>query len=408
MGSKHAFHQESRRTDQTEAAIAKFVSIHTGGDLPTTRTVDDVLKRLDYEELNEVLACIFETLRKSKFFSRYPRLIPAGLYHLAIDAVVTHKYTPDSAHDCANCPFCLKRQRGEETWYLHIYSVASIVCPGGIRIPLYVYPIHAKSLKCPETNSQENFKQECELAALPIILDKIRTRFPKLNLCILLDSLYANGPTMKLLNEARMEFLIVRKKGSMKTVGEDCDGLAQTAEHKVKGQLQERSKEGEKLVERSFQFFNDIEYQDLMISVLRFEERVCNSSGEEIFYVHWEWLASQRLTKKNAVSTASRGRMRWLEEDLFNSLKNRGFEIEHDYSRDSSAQVIWSILIMLAFLITELFTLMKQVKFIKGKRSLQAFMRSIFYELQYLCYQISVLPFLYKQRQIRYCLNISR
>lgn len=406
MGSKHAFHQESRRTDQAEAAIAKFVNIEKNDRLPTTKTIDDVLKRLDYEELNAVLAHVFESLRKKKIFSRYRHLTPAGLYHLAIDAVTIHKYTPDSAHDCVNCPFCLKRQTGEEVWYLHMLSVALIVCPGGTRIPLYVYPIHAKSLKHLETNTQETFKQECESTALPVILGKIRQRFAKLNLCVLLDSLYANGPTMRLLNAYRMEFLIVRKKGSMKTVGEDCDGLEQIAAHRTTGQVQELRKEGSNLVEQSFQFFNDVKYQDLNLFILRFDERVYRSDGKDISRTHWEWLSSSRITKKNAALTATRGRMRWLEEDLFNTLKNRGFAINHDYSRDSSTQVVWSVLIMLAFLITELFSIVRDVKRMRNKRSLCSLMKSIFYELQHMCCQIFASPLLNRRIQIRYCLNV--
>src|SRR6202034_932652 len=236
----------------------------------TTKTVDDLLAKLDHEEMNEVLMSIFEVLRKDKLFADHPELTPGGMYHLAIDAETIHKYTPDSAHDCANCPFCLKRQRGEEIWYLHMHVTVSIVCPTGIRIPIYAYPIHAKSLACDETASQEKFKQECELAAFPMILNKIRNRFPRLKFCVLVDSLYANGPAMKALKENRMEFMIVRKDGSMKTIGEDCDGLEKIAEHKMTGQVEESNVEGEKKIKRSFRFFNEVDYQDMKLNVLRF------------------------------------------------------------------------------------------------------------------------------------------
>ena len=402
MGSKNAFHQESRISKEAEAPIAQFAGIDSR-DLPVTRTIDDVLKNLDHEEMNEVLMRVFEVLKKDKLFADHPELIPRGMYHLAIDAETIHKYTPESAHDCKNCPFCLKRQRSEEIWYLHMHVVVSIVCPCGIRIPIYVYPIHAKSLKCDGTVSQEKFKQECELAAFPVILNRIRRRFPRLKFCVLVDSLYANAPAMKILKENQMEFMIVRKDGSMKTVGQDCDGLEKIKANATTGQIEENSIEGKRKIKRFFRFFNEIDYQDMKLNVLRFDEWIFDKTGIQLSHVHWEWLVSWKITKKNAPSTAHQGRMRWLEEDLFNTLKHRGFSIKHDYSRNSSAQIIWSILIMLAFLITELFVLTRQIGPIKRNRSLKDFMKSIFYEILHLCQEIFTAPILYRKTQFRYC-----
>ena len=55
---------------------------------------------------------------------------------------------------------------------------------------------------------------------------------------------------------------------------------------------------------------------------MRFDEWVFDKNGVQLSYTHWEWIVSWKITKKNAPYTACRGRMRWLEEDLFNTLKN--------------------------------------------------------------------------------------
>jgi hypothetical protein len=141
----------------------------------------------------------------------------------------------------------------------------------------------------------------------------------------------------------------------------------------------------------------------MKLNVLRFQEWVFDKNGTQISYVYWEWLVSWKLTKKNVSSSALRGRMRWLEEDLFNTLKHRGFSIKHDYSRNPAAQIIWYCLIMLAFSITELFVFTTQVIPIKRNRSLRDFMRSIFYELGYLCREIFKAPILERKTQFRYC-----
>jgi hypothetical protein len=225
------------------------------------------------------LMSIFETLRKNKFFSSHSWLIPKGLFHLAIDAETIHKYTPESAHHCEQCPYCLKREREGTVWYAHIQVVASIVCPNGLHIPLCVYPIHAKSLKKESSASDDQFKQECELAAFPVILQKIRDRFPKLPFCVLADSLYANGLAMDILKNLSMEFMIVKKEGSMKTVGRDCDGLALIPDHKANNTRTETTLEGDRKIKRYWSFFNEIEYGDHKINILRFDEWLTNKAG---------------------------------------------------------------------------------------------------------------------------------
>jgi len=399
--SKHAFHQESRSSEIAEAAIAKFVGINDC-ELPSTKTVDDVLCRLDYQEVNDVLMNLFDNLRKSKLFTSHPGLIPRGMYHLALDAETVHKYTNDSDHNCAQCPHCLKRQRGDDIWYLHMHVTASIVCPGGIRIPLYVYPVHATSLNIKENDSQETFKQECELSSLPIILKAIRKRFPKLYFCVLLDSLYANGPSMKILEMNNMEWGIVRKNGSMKTVGQDCDGLAKLEGHTKTNYLEENMVISGKKTKRVYEFFNEVGYQDQKLNILRFNEWTFDQNGQEEFHVYCEWIVSWKLTKKNVVQTAAQGRLRWLEEDLFNTLKNRGFKIKHDYSRNPSAQLIWFILINIAFLISELFSRLRRVVPIKKMRSLKDFMKSLFHELRCVGQRVLEIAMLRNRGQFRY------
>jgi len=404
MGSKRTFHQEGRETTKSETALAKFAGIHTGV-LPNSKTIDDLLNRLNSDEMNEVLMSLFETLRKSKFFSSRPWLIPNGLFHVAIDAETIHKYTLESAHNCKQCPYCLKRERGGTVWYSHIQVVGSIVCPGGLRIPLYVYAIHAKSLRGESSVSDDKFKQECELSAFPVLLQKIRDRFPKLPFCVLADSLYANGPSMELLKKLSMEFMIVRKEGSMKTVGRDCDGLALIPDHKINHTRTETARENNRTVKRSWSFFNDIEYGDHKINILRFDEWVTDEEGQLISCVHWEWIVSWRLSKRNAPQTAMRGRLRWLEEDLFNTVKNRGFHMKHDYSRNSNCQVVWSILIMIALLVTELFTATSHVAPLKKGRSVKDFMRSVFFDLCKLGAKLFEAMILYRNIQIRYSLR---
>jgi hypothetical protein len=57
------------------------------------------------------------------------------------------------------------------------------------------------------------------------------------------------------------------------------------------------------------------------------------------------------------ISLAKQARHRWKEEDLGNSLKNRGFNLKHDFSRHPQSQSIWLYLQLIAYALTSLFLL---------------------------------------------------
>src|SRR4051812_20575300 len=50
-------------------------------------------------------------------------------------------------------------------------------------------------------------------------------------------------------------------------------------------------------------------------------------------------------------------RLRWLQEDEFNSLQKRGFAAEHDMSRSSNSQTVWKPLMFIAFTLSQLMKL---------------------------------------------------
>ncbi len=380
-GSKHAFHTEANSDEETREKIAKFCGC-SNERLPTIKTVDDALNNLSIEEMNGVLMDLFEQIRLSKLFSQYrDQLLPKGMFPIAIDGETIHKYEAGCAHDCEKCPYCLKRQRGDTIWYHHIIVVASLVTPQGLKIPLYVYPIHAQSVE-KQNLSDEKLKQECESKALLKILKALKERFPRLNICVLLDALYATGPSIQQLKDNNVAFAIVRKKGNMRTVGKDCDGLAQLPEHK---EIIENIKaaNGDK-IHRQYQIFNDIPYQEHKLNIIRFKEKITNSKGKHKSCYKGEWIVSWRLKKNNCADSVRIGRLRWYEEDLFNTIETRGLNIRHDYSRTPNTQIIWVILTMLAMTITECFLHLRAMCKSRKKRSIINFMKDLFHQLRHL------------------------
>jgi len=75
-----------------------------------------------------------------------------------------------------------------------------------------------------------------------------------------------------------------------------------------------------------------------------------------------EWLFSWMLSAKNCQTAAYHARLRWEEEDLFNSLKNRGYNLKHDFSRNPRSCFNWQAIALFAFGVFELFRFSEAVK----------------------------------------------
>jgi hypothetical protein len=153
--SKHKFHLHLLRPGAS-AAVAKLNG--NQDRCPCTRTLDDVLINLDPDDFQPILPAIFRSLCRGKVFQLHPEFIPQNEYAITIDAQVIHTYNEPSQHPCQSCPYCLKRTRGDKTWYLHCDLVASFVAPNGLQIPLLFHRIHAR----PEWGrlGEERWKQE--------------------------------------------------------------------------------------------------------------------------------------------------------------------------------------------------------------------------------------------------------
>lgn len=387
-GSQNAFHTTARKTEEQEENVAHFVESETG-KLPDEKTIDSVMKEIDYDDCNKILMDLFEKVRESKLFFNHPELIPDDEYHFAFDAETIHTYKPGCDHDCENCPFCLKRTRDKSIWYLHTVLVVSFVSPGGFKLPIYVHPIKAEAVKDKESSSDDAHKQQCELSAFKIVSKIIRNRFPRLKICLLLDSLYANGPVFDICEELNFNFFIVRKNGSMKTVGEDCDGLINLPTHKKENHLFEGYHDGKgNFKEMTYDFFNEVDYHGHKINIIRFEEvrDTINKSGEpETETTCWEWIVKETITKKNVVKKSARARLRWEEEDQFNTAECRGFNMRHDYSRNPTAQMAWVVILNIAIALEHLFIYNTNSVKLRKKMSIMGFMKDLFHEIRFYC-----------------------
>lgn len=333
---------------------------------PVIKTIEKFLKNLDENSINNLMITFFKDLQRSKFFKQHPEIMPGDFFLLAADCVHTHTYDHPHYTDVNGnnaCGCCLKRvynkgTENEKIRWIHNTLVLCFVFMGGLKIPIYRYPIHARQVIHLEDSSEDNHKQECELVALKISLPIIREAFPKMKIVLLLDGLYANRPVIRLLKTYRCEYIIVRKEASLRSLAKDCDGQAKLPNHRKNCVKTVRLINLASVIEQKYEWFNSVDIGEepkevLTTNILRFSE-IITKDGEAKSY-RGEWLFSWRLSAKTCESSARQARIRWEEEDVFNTLKNRGFNLGHDYSRDPRSCFNWQALAFFAFGVFELF-----------------------------------------------------
>lgn len=389
QGSKNALHTtlEKLSPEQREGMI-HFLGI-TGKDLPHSRTVDDALAGINYEELNQMLLEMFDQMNTRKlFYNHAATLLPDNTYYIGTDGYHLHTYThPHAVDEDGNncCPHCLPRRQNigtdkESVFWVHVVITFVFICDD-FKIPLYAHPLRA--LQVNTDQSDEKLKQECELNAAHAVLPLIRKRFPKLHFTFLGDGLYANRPFIRLCNRLNFSYNIVRKENSLTTLGKKCDELAKLDLYKKSYSSQETEiiKNGQ--IQRKAAWFNRVDLgEGLNTNVLKFEEKLLGTDGEIISKYKGEWLCSERLKQTNCFRQAKRGRMRWNHEDFHNSCKKRGFNIEHDMARTNpNLLFIWKMMTFVAFFVFEIFSLSTEARRARGSRSLMKFAKDMLQEL---------------------------
>jgi hypothetical protein len=328
-------------------------------NVPHGDTVEYLCMRMKPEELEALQVKMMRSLFRGRVLERY-RLM--GKYHtVAIDAIHIHSF--DYAH-CENC-LVTKDAGGNKRWF-HMKLQASLVTPTGLCLPMASEWIE---------NELEYNKQDCELRAFYRLAKKLRRLYPQLPICVLLDGLYAAQPAFEALKEARMEYIVVFKEGSMSYIYPwVMDVKRQCAQENVVHDVEEieikdrqsrnheqrllrfnpQNKKRMVVKETTYTWMTGIEFSEdrSLFNIMTCEEMV---DGEKA--CDYEWLVSDglNLNEDTVKPLAKTGRCRWkIENEGINTQKNGGYHLEHLYSRDKVSMKIWCAIIDIAHLINQL------------------------------------------------------
>jgi len=309
--------------------------------VPHGDTLNYTFKKLIVSELQEVVCWLVEVLIRKKVL--YPYRLLKKYFTIAVDGagMLTFKER--------HCDYCLsKKLRNGETLYYHPVLEAKLVTSNGFAISIMTEFI--------ENSDPEATKQDCELKAFYRLAGRLKARFPRLPICLLLDGLFAGGPSFELCEKYGWKYFIVLTADDMKRVQQKVEALFQSVPENRK-EIEFGSK---KSVKQSYRWVNKINYTDSnekkhKFSVLECIEKKIDSAGK-IKTTKFKWLTNFGVKVINVDTLANEGgRLRWkIENEGFNSLKNGGFKMEHAYSQDKTAGKVFYFLMQIAHLIFQL------------------------------------------------------
>jgi len=192
-------------------------------------------------------------------------------------------------------------------------------------------------------------KNDCERNATRRWLKRFRQEHPHLPVIIVEDALSANAPHLRDLRAARAHYIIVVKPGDhaflfqhLQAVDEAGRMQVLTPHDPATGILHHfRSCDGAPLNESN---------PDVSVNVLEYWEIHPDGTVQ-----HFSWITDFLLTPDNVWDIMRGGRARWkIEDETFNTLKNQGYRLGHNYGHgERNLSVVLALMMMLAFLVDQ-------------------------------------------------------
>jgi len=336
LGSRRQINFEFRNNENVEE---KFWSLWGMVEVPHGDTLNYTFKNIDVDEIQEVVCRLVETLIRKKVLDRW-RLL-GKYFRVAIDG--TGELTFTERH----CEHCLTREfKSGKVLYYHPVVEAKLVTPNG-----FAFSMMTEFVENPE-DLAEGDKQDCEFKAFKRLAKRLKKRFPRLPICLLLDGLFANGPTITICEDKNWKYIIVLKDSDLKNLHRSFEVAWGAHKENQKTILVGENSE----ITQEYRWENKIRYEDSKKEVHHPNFAECVEEKAKGAKTKHVWITNIKISFNNVDVIANNGgRLRWkIENEGFNVQKNGGYNLEHAYSRDPNARKVFYLLLQIAHLIFQL------------------------------------------------------
>ena len=284
-------------------------------NLPTDQGMRNVIDKVDAESVfRPILKDLFSRLQRGKYLERYQTL--PGKYVLNVDGT---QYFSSKDIDCKKC---LVRGSAKNQYNCHQVLQGAIV-KAGMR---QVIPVMPEEI-CAQDGEQ---KKDCETNAFKRFLDKFRKDHDKLGIIVNADALYATTPVIDVIHSHNANYIFKIEAANHKTLINNINSVD-------KSRVEARSIRNNKLI---IEWVNDVElFSSTKANTNYIEawELVPQKDGTNKTQYYGKWITDLEITKETAKIILDAARARWkIENECFNTLKNHGYNIEHNYGHGSN------------------------------------------------------------------------
>lgn len=323
---------DKRRCEEPES----LHGVYGVGVIPCDSQMRAGLDPLSPSFLRQPFLTLFHYAQRGKALGKFKWL--DDHYLLALDGTGIYSSENVSSNYCLG-----KRKRNGVTEYYQQMLAAAFVNPGMKE----VFPL------CPEMIAKQDGskKQDCERNATRRWLEKFRQEHPHLKCVVIEDGLSSNGPHIKDLKENDLRFILGAKQKDHVNLFEQLD-KAVTAGEAMEFSETRAEEPG---VTHTFRFVNGLalnkSHPDLLVNALEYWQ--VNAKGKELYF---SWVTDLALSCDNVYQIMRAGRARWrIENETFNTLKNQGYNLGHNYGLGKEhLSAVFIHLMMLAFLVDQI------------------------------------------------------
>ena len=323
---------QQRRDPLVESNLRTLYGV---AHVPCDTQLRALLDGVDPLDLRPAFKAVFAQAQRGKVLEDY--VFFNRRYLLALDG--THFFA-SSAVSCPHC--CVKKAGTDEENYYHQLLGAALVHPALKEVlPLAPEPI---------VRLDGQTKNDCERNAAKRLMSHTGREHPHLPLIVVADTLYANAPFIEPLQEGNIGFILGVKPTSHYALFEE----AQHADQAGSSATLEIIDADDARITHRFRWVQDLALNDsnthLRVHFLDYEQIGPKKTQ------HFTWITDQPLNEDTVYTIMRGGRARWkIENETFNTLKNQGYHLEHNYGHGKQyLSSVFALLTMLAFLVDQL------------------------------------------------------
>jgi hypothetical protein len=282
--------------------------------IPSDNQIRDILDPIAPSQLSELFWQVYEQLQAAQLLTEHTGI--AGTHLCALDGV--YYFSSRKLH----CPHCTRQQHEGYVSYSHGVIAPVLVAPGSPQ----VFSLEPEFIQ-PQDGSE---KQDCELNASKRWLRRNGSRLPAGRTTFLADDLYCKQPFCELVQELHGYFILVCLPESHPSLYTEVELLATAG---LLDSLSERVWNGRFYERHTYRFSNRLPLRSgadaLMVNWC--EINIHHEKTGEVLY-HNTFATNFVLNAANVADIVRSGRARWkTENENHNTLKNRGYHLEHNF-----------------------------------------------------------------------------